>query len=165
MASKTLTLVAAMARNRAIGLAGRMPWHLPGELQHFKRTTLGKPVVMGRRTWESIGRPLPGRQNIVVTRSTDYRAEGADCAGSLPEAVALANGPEIMVIGGGELYRLALPLATRMVLTVIDCAPEADTWFPRWAEDEWERVSAEAHAADSRDALAYEIREYARLNA
>ena len=143
MLNKTLTLVAAMGRNRGIGQSGRMPWHLPAELQHFKRTTLGKPVVMGRKTWESIGRPLPGRHNLVVTRNSEYVAEGAQRVGSLVEAIEAAEGTEVMVIGGGELYRQALPLASRMVLTTIDLEPECDTWFPDWDPSEWILVSAE----------------------
>jgi dihydrofolate reductase len=162
---KTITLVAAMARNRAIGLNGRMPWHLPAELQHFKRVTMGKPIVMGRKTWESLGRPLPGRQNIVVTRQAGYRADGVDVANALEQAIDLARGPEVMLIGGGELYRQALPLATRMVLTLVDCAPDADTWFPEWRPEEWRRVDSEAFEADERNPLAYQIVEWLRVSA
>lgn len=161
---KTITIVAAMARNRAIGLQGRMPWHLPAELQHFKRTTLGKPVVMGRKTWEAIGRPLPGRQNLVVTRSARYRAEGAYCATSLDAAIEIAEGAEVMVIGGGELYRLALPLAARMVLTHIDCEPQADTWFPEWNAAQWQRVRSERYPADERNEYTFEVLEFERIN-
>jgi dihydrofolate reductase len=163
-ASKTITIIAALARNRAIGEGGRMPWHLPGELQHFKRTTMGKPIVMGRKTWEAIGRPLPGRQNIVLTRTAGYRAEGASCVSSLAAALELAEGDEVMIIGGGELYRLALPMAERMVLTLVDCAPEADTWFPQWDESEWRVVSVEHSPADPGNPLAYEIRELRRIS-
>ena len=139
--NKTLTIVAAMGRNRAIGVDGGLPWHLPEELQHFKETTLGKPIVMGRRTWESIGRALPGRQNIVVTRQAGYAAPGCRVVGSLVEAIEVANGPEVMVIGGGELYRQALPLASRMVLTVVNRMPAADTWFPEWNPAGWRAVA------------------------
>ena len=133
---KTITIIAAMAQNRAIGLAGAMPWHLPGELRHFKETTMGKPIVMGRKTWESIGRALPGRQNIVVTRNREYCADGCLVVQSLPLAVEQAEGNEIMIIGGGQLYQLALLATDRMVLTLVDCAPEADTWFPQWQDQE-----------------------------
>lgn len=160
---KRITLVAAMGRNRAIGVDGRMPWHLPGELQHFKAVTLGKPIVMGRKTWESIGRPLPGRQNIVVSRNQDYLAEGAECCGSLEAALAIARGDEVMVIGGGELYRRAMPMADRMVLTRVDCAPEADTYFPQWNEAEWQVVSRQAKPADDRNAYACEVLELQRI--
>ena len=129
---KSVTLIAAMGNNRAIGLEGRMPWHLPAELQHFKKTTMGKSIVMGRKTWQAIGRPLPGRQNIVVSRNPDFHAEGVDLATSLEGAVDISESNEVMVIGGGQLYALALPLARRMVLTLIDIEPEADTWFPEW---------------------------------
>lgn len=162
MLNKTLTLVAAMGRNGGIGVDGGMPWHLPAELQHFKRTTLGKPVVMGRRTWESIGRPLPGRQNLVVTRNEAYRAEGVQVVSSLVEAIEAAEGTEVMVIGGGELYRQALPLASRMVLTTVDRAPECDTWFPEWDPVEWTLVSAEQVPADERNEIAFEVVEWMR---
>jgi dihydrofolate reductase len=159
---KTITIIAAMARNRAIGLAGAMPWHLPGELRHFKETTMGKPIVMGRKTWESIGRALPGRQNIVVTRNREYRAEGCLVVQSLHFAIERAEGNEIMVIGGGELYRQALPLADRMVLTLVDCAPAADTWFPEWYENVWSEVSRRSQPIDDKNELAYQVVELIR---
>jgi dihydrofolate reductase len=160
---KTITIIAAMARNRAIGLAGDMPWHLPGELKHFKETTMGKPIVMGRRTWESIGRALPGRQNIVVTRNREYCAEGCLVVQSLSLAIEQAEGDEIMVIGGGQLYRQALAAADRMVLTLVDCAPAADTWFPDWNENDWSEISRRAQAIDENNELAYEVVELIRL--
>ena len=160
---KTITIIAAMARNRAIGLAGAMPWRLPGELRHFKETTMGKPIVMGRKTWESIGRALPGRQNIVVTRNRDYRAENCLVVQSLTLAIEGAEGDEIMVIGGGQLYRQALPAADRMVLTMVDCAPAADTWFPEWNESEWTEISRRSQAIDENNELAYVIVELVRL--
>ncbi|MDX1555652.1 MAG: type 3 dihydrofolate reductase [Xanthomonadales bacterium] len=159
---KQLTLVAAMARNRAIGLRGTMPWHLPAELAHFKVTTMGKSVIMGRKTWEAIGRPLPGRQNIVVTRDSGLEAPGCDIAFSIEEAVAMAESDEVMIIGGGSLYEQALPLAQRMVLTHIECEVEADTFFPSWAADEWVPVSREHFASDNANGLAYDIIEYQR---
>jgi len=155
----------AMAKNRVIGLDGKMPWHLPAELQHFKRTTMGKPMVMGRKTWEAIGRPLPGRQNIVVSRQADYSAPGCTSVASLEAAIEIAEGPEIMVIGGGELYRLVLPLAGRMVLTLVDCEPEGDTWFDEWSGDDWFLVSSEHFPADRDNPFAYEIRELERVSA
>ena len=154
---KTVTLVAAMGRNRAIGLDGRMPWHLPAELQHFKRTTLGKSIVMGRKTWQSIGRPLPGRQNIVVSRDPGFVAAGADVVTSLGAAIEISDSAEIMVIGGGQLYSLALSQATRMVLTLIDIEPEADTWFPEWQTEQWQKVSEQAYPADEKNPRAYRI--------
>jgi len=161
---KTITIIAAMARNRAIGLAGEMPWHLPAELQHFKQVTMGKPIVMGRKTWESIGRPLPGRQNLLVTRNPDYQAEQCEIAASLEQAIRMARGEEIMIIGGGQLYSEALPLTDRMVLTLVDCEPRADTWFPQWCEDEWKQVSSRSVAADENNPLAYQVMELLRKN-
>lgn len=163
MQNKTITIIAAMAHNRAIGLAGAMPWHLPGELRHFKETTMGKPIVMGRKTWESIRRVLPGRQNIVVTRNREYRAEGCLVVQSLSHAIDRAEGDEIMVIGGGQLYRQALPVADRMVLTLVDCTPAADTWFPEWNENEWSEISRRSQAIDDSNALGYEVVELIRL--
>ena len=152
-----------MGKNREIGLEGRMPWHLPAELQHFKRTTMGKAILMGRKTWQAIGRPLPGRQNIVISRNPDFRAEGADVSASLSAALELSQNEEIMVIGGGQLYELALPLAQRMVLTMIDIEPQADTWFPEWKEDEWQQSEENRFEADAVNALSYRIVELTRL--
>ena len=155
-------IIAAMARNHAIGMNGSMPWHLPRELRHFKDTTMGKPIVMGRKTWESIGRVLPGRQNIVVTRNRDYSAQGCDVAASLEEAVLLAVGEEVMVIGGGQLYAEAMPYADRMMLTMVDCKPEADTWFPEWDHEIWTEVSSREELPDKKNPLAYRVVELAR---
>ena len=160
---KTITLIAAMADNRAIGLDGQMPWHLPRELKHFKETTMGKPIVMGRKTWESIGRALPGRQNLVVTRNPQLEAPGCDVTGSLQEAVALAVGEEIMIIGGGQLYAEALPIADRMVLTLVDCEPEADTWFPQWDEKEWVETDSRDEVPDAENPYAYRVMDLKRL--
>ena len=154
---KTITLIAAMARNRAIGFDGGMPWHLPAELKHFKASTMGKPIVMGRKTWESIGRALPGRQNIVVTRKRAYQAEGCTVVPSFDQAMKAAVGEEVMIIGGGQLYRQALPLADRMLLTLVDCEPEADTWFPEWNKDEWREISRRSQVADENNELAYKV--------
>jgi dihydrofolate reductase len=113
-----ISLIAAMAGNRTIGRDNALPWRLPEDLRHFKATTLGKPVIMGRKTWESLGRPLPGRRNVVVSRNPDYRPEGGELTGSLAEAIAAtADADEVFVIGGAELYRQALPSAQRLYLT------------------------------------------------
>ncbi len=161
--TKTITIIAAMARNRAIGMAGAMPWRLPGELQHFKAATMGKPIVMGRKTWESIGRVLPGRQNIVVTRNRDYRADGCLVVPSLSLAIKRAEGDEVMVIGGGQLYQQAVAIADRMVLTLVDCAPTADTWFPKWDDKEWRETRRRSQLIDENNELAYEVIELTRL--
>jgi len=161
---KTLTLIAAMGKNRAIGLEGRMPWHLPAELQHFKKATMGKSIVMGRKTWQAIGRPLPGRQNIVISRNPGFHAEGVDLAASLEDAAAMSNSDEVMIIGGGQLYALALPLAQRMVLTLIDIEPEADTWFPEWDDKEWSQTSEDHFPIGDDNKLAYRIIELSRAS-
>lgn len=154
-----------MGKNRAIGLDGRMPWHLPAELQHFKRTTMGKAIVMGRKTWQAIGRPLPGRQNIVISRNPGFTAAGADVTGSLEAAVEVSRSTEVMVIGGGQLYSLALPHAHRMILTLIDIEPGADTWFPEWKDGQWEQVNEQDFPADEENGLSYRIVEFSRVGA
>jgi len=159
---KRITLIAAMGRNHAIGLDGALPWHLPRELRHFKEVTMGKPIIMGRRTWQSIGRALPGRQNLVVTRDTAIRAEGCDIAHSLVEAVERAAGAEVMIIGGGHLYREALPHADRMLLTLVDCEPAADTWFPEWDAGEWSEVEVRSERADEKNPYDYRVIELTR---
>ena len=162
---KQITLIAAMGKNRAIGLDGRMPWHLPAELQHFKQATMGKAILMGRKTWQSIGRPLPGRQNIVISRNPDFAAAGADVTTSLAAAIDIAEVDEIMVIGGGQLYTLALPLARRLVLTLIDIEPEADTWFPEWDVNQWQQTEERHFQIDDSNKLAYRIVELTRITA
>ncbi|MEX0916306.1 MAG: dihydrofolate reductase [Wenzhouxiangellaceae bacterium] len=135
--SPQIVLVAAMGRNRVIGVDGGMPWHLPADLKHFKTVTMNHPIVMGRRTFESIGRALPGRRNIVLSRSLEHAPAGCELLASLEQALeGIESGP-VMVIGGGALYRKALPLAARMELTFVDAAPEGDTYFPRWAHADW----------------------------
>lgn len=153
-----------MGKNRAIGLDGRMPWHLPAELQHFKKATMGKAIVMGRKTWQAIGRPLPGRQNIVISRNPGFLARGVELTGSLDDAVAISESAEVMIIGGGQLYALALPQAQRMVLTLIDIEPEADTWFPEWDEKEWSQTSEQHFSMDESNKLAYRIIELSRIS-
>ncbi len=140
-----------------------MPWHLPAELQHFKQSTMGKTIVMGRKTWQAIGRPLPGRQNIVISRNTDFVAAGADVTDSLTTAVEISKADEIMVIGGGQLYSLALPVARRMILTLIDIEPEADTWFPRWDTRQWQQTQKQYFLRDDDNELAYQIIKLRRI--
>ena len=122
-------LIAAVARNGVIGYNGTMPWHLPADLQHFKALTMGHTIIMGRRTYESIGGPLPGRQNIVISTTLPELA-GCSVAASLEEGLALADGAEIFILGGAMLYQQALPMADQLDLTLIDAAPQGDTWFP-----------------------------------
>lgn len=140
MSKPVLSLIAAVARNGVIGINNRLPWHLPADLKHFRVLTTGHAVIMGRKTWESLPekfRPLPGRQNIVITRNEAYRADGAVVVGSLPAAVAAAQGDEAFVIGGAELYKAALPLADRLQLTEIDADFDGDTHFPTVTPDRW----------------------------
>lgn len=146
-----ITLIAAVARNGVIGLDGGMPWHLPGELSHFRATTMGHPLVMGRRTFESIGRPLPGRRTIVLTRDAAWQHPDVETAHSFAEAVSLA-GPadEVFVAGGAQVYAEALPYAHRLTITEVDAEPEGDTWFPPWPREEWSEEAREAHQGWSR---------------
>lgn len=162
LAGKTITLIAAMARNRAIGLRGQLPWHLPAELRHFKEATMGRPIVMGRKTWQSIGRALPGRQNIVISRSSSLQAPGCDVAGSLERAVALAEGDEVMIIGGGQIYAEAMRHADRMLLTLVESDPEADAWFPEWSEGDWRQSKIRQHRADDENPYDYCVIEWVR---
>jgi dihydrofolate reductase len=142
-----VSLVAALARNRVIGASNRLPWHLPEDLQRFKRLTMGAPVIMGRKTHESIGRALPGRRNIVVTRRPRASWDGCEVAGSLDAALAAAgDAPEVFLIGGAELYRLALPRADRLYLTLIDAEYPGDTLFPEFDPADWRETAREPGA-------------------
>ena len=141
-------LVAAIARNGVIGANGKLPWHLPEDLKHFKNLTLGHPVIMGRRTWESLGKPLPGRENIVISRSPGFEASGASVAASVEAAIALCTGePVAFVIGGAQIYAAALPLADGLVLTEIQQDFEGDTRFPAWDRDAWRVSQKETHTS------------------
>ena len=158
-----LVLIAALARNRVIGRDNRLPWHLPADLRFFKRTTMGKPLLMGRRTWESIGRPLPGRRMIVLSRDPAYQAPGGAVARSLDEAREIAGTvPEIVVIGGASLYAQTLPLAECMYLTFVDADVPGDAWFPDWNSLEWKQVWEEAHPADADHAWPYQFQRWER---
>ncbi len=138
-ARRRIVLVAAVARNGVIGAGGDIPWRLPEDFAHFKRVTAGHSLVMGRATYDSIGRPLPGRPNIVITRDPAWRAEGVEVAHSLAEALALAaaHGPDVAVIGGASVYAEALPLATHQILSEVHREPEGDTFYPEFSREEW----------------------------
>jgi dihydrofolate reductase len=139
-----ISIIVAMANNRVIGANNQIPWHLPDDLQMFKRLTMGHHIVMGRKTYESIGRLLPGRTTVIVTRRRDYAVPGAIIAHSLHDAInAAARDDEIFVIGGAELFRQALPVADRIHLSVVDAEPEGDTWMPEFDFTEWAEVSSE----------------------
>lgn len=160
-----LALIAALADNRVIGIDNRLPWHLPADLKHFKAVTLGKPIIMGRKTWDSLGRPLPGRLNLVVSRQAGLQLDGAEVFASLPAAIARADEwarergvDELMLIGGAELYAQGLALAQRLYLTRVHLAPEGDAFFPEFAEGDWQLASREEHAAAAETpAHAYEV--------
>ena len=139
-----VSLVVARADNGVIGRDNALPWRIPADLAHFKRLTLGKPVVMGRRTFESIGKPLPGRENIVLTRDPAWRAAGVTVAAGL--AAALAGRAEVSIIGGAQVYADALPLATQVHLTEVHASPEGDTWLPAFGP-EWRETARDDHAA------------------
>ena len=148
IANTRIYLIAAIAKNGVIGAQGKLPWHLPEDLQHFKKLTLGHPVIMGRRTWESLGKPLPGRENIVVSRRSGFEAAGAAVASTIEAAVALCSGEAVaFVIGGAEIYAAALPLADGLVLTEIQQDFEGDTRFPGWDREAWRASQRETHTA------------------
>ena len=151
-----ISLIAALAENRVIGRDNRLPWHLPADLAHFKRLTLDKPIVMGRRTWESLPGLLPRREHIVVTRDPSYRAAGARVVGSPEEALAAAQGaPEIMVVGGESLFRTLMPRAGRMYLTLVAAQIEGDVRFPEWEPACWRTASRDQRPRD--DANPYDL--------
>ena len=143
-------LLAAVAKNGVIGARGKLPWHLPEDLQHFKRLTLHHPIIMGRRTWESFAKPLPDREHIVVSRKPGFAAPGASVASSLEGAIALCAGePVVFVIGGAEIYAAALPLADGLVLTELDRDYAGDARFPDWNRNAWRVSQKETHTAAS----------------
>lgn len=152
-----------MAENRVIGVNNTLPWRLPADLKHFRKLTTGHHVIMGRRNHESIGKPLPERTNVVITRNPNYRATGCLVAHSFEEALAIANGdPEIFVIGGAEIYRQALDGADRLYLTLVHAHIEGDTYFPELNGNHWLEVERERHEADDRNPYAYTFLTYAR---
>jgi dihydrofolate reductase len=152
------SLVVARARNGVIGRNNQLPWKLPADLAYFKRVTLGHPVIMGRRTWESIGKPLPGRHNIVVTRNAGYRAEGATVVGSLAEALRAAGEvEEACVIGGTSLFAESLPIADRIHLTEVDADVPGDTFFPPFDRSEWEEREVARQGRDERHEYPFRI--------
>jgi len=159
-----LVLVAARDRHGAIGRGNALPWHLPDDLKRFKALTLGKPILMGRRTAESLGRALPGRRNLVLTRSRTAPFAGMEALASVDEAIERSAGePALCVIGGGEVFALTLPRATRLYLTEVDTVVEcADAFFPEFDPGEWRRVDEVAHAADAKHAFAFRYVDWVR---
>ena len=156
----SLALIAVAAANNVIGRNNQLPWHLPGELSYFKATTMAKPVIMGRKTFESIGHPLSGRDNIVVSRNASYKAVGVKVVNNLKAAIALAQNSspssgEIMVIGGAQLYAQALPMAERIYLTRVHSQFAGDAWFPELEQDQWHEVSRQDIAATAANPFAF----------
>jgi dihydrofolate reductase len=158
------SLVVAVARNGVIGRDNALPWRLPADLAHFKKVTMGRPVVMGRRTYESIGKPLPGRQNIVVTHNRAYSAPGCTVVGSLDEAWrAAGSADEVCIIGGTTLFEETLPIADVIHFTQVEADVEGDTFFPRFDHSEWQEREVARHAADERNAYPIRILELTRM--
>jgi len=158
-----LSLIAALDRNRAIGRDGAMPWHLPDDLKRFKQLTLGKPILMGRKTALAIGKALPGRRNLVLTRGPAAPFAGQEAVNSIAAAIEAARGDELCVIGGGEVYVLALPFATDLNLTWVDTAADrADAFFPRFEPSEWVETQRVPHPADARHAYSFSFVDYVR---
>jgi len=149
-----LAIIVAQAENRVIGTNNKLPWHLPEDLRYFKQVTMSKPIIMGRKTYESIGRPLPGRTNIVISRQSDYAPDGVRVVASLEVAMELAESisvidgaEEVMVIGGAQIYEQALAVADRLYLTQVHASVEGDAWFPAIAKDQWREVGREDFTA------------------
>lgn len=160
-----ITLIAAVAENRVIGRGNALPWHLPDDLKRFKRLTLGRAVIMGRRTFESLEESLPERRSIVITRDPDFCAPGASVGNTLEDALGCARDAgeaEVFILGGADIFALALPLADRMELTVVHADVEGDTLFPEWNPSAWTLVDDERHEADDRHAHAFSFRTYVR---
>lgn len=161
-----ISFVVAAARNHAIGKDGKMPWHLPNDLKHFKNVTWGMPVIMGRKTFESLGKALPGRKNIVISRQTGLRIPGVVIVKSIEDALFVAaetDAREAMVIGGGEIYKSLYTKANRIYLTRVDAEPEGDTFFPVFEQGEWHLVSQKNHEADEKNPYNYSFQVWERI--
>jgi len=159
-----ISIIVAASTNNVIGVQGELPWKISDDLKRFKKLTMGKPIVMGRLTWESIGRPLPGRQNIVITRQPGFSAEGCDVVASPAAALdAAGDAEEIMIIGGGQIYELFLPKAGRLHITRVHTEIEGDAFFPAIDADSWELVDREAFAASEANEFPFEFRTYERV--
>lgn len=161
-----ISLVVAAASNNAIGKEGQMPWTMPNDMKHFKNVTWGMPVIMGRKTFESLGKPLAGRKNIVITRQDDWKREGTIAVRNIDDALFLAgqtDAKEVMVIGGGEIYRTLFDKAKRIYLTRIEAEPEADTFFPAIDPKQWTLVSIKNYEADEKNAYNYSFQTWERI--
>jgi len=162
MAKKpTVSIIVAMAKNRVIGKDNDMPWHLPADLKHFRKVTTGKPIIMGRKTYESIGRPLPKRHNIIISRNSDYKVDGCDVVSSLDEAVTIAGEvEELFIIGGGFLYNQTIDQVDKLYLTFIDLDVEGDTFFPEYDHLNIKKIVSELHQKDEENPYNYEFTEF-----
>ena len=152
-----ISLIAAMGKNRVIGKNNSLPWHLPAEMKFFKETTKNKPVIMGRKTFESIGKPLPNRKNIIITRDQNFMADGCTVVNSVDEALKESEGNEVMIIGGAQIYKEFLSKANKIYLTIIDENFDGDTFFPEYNEDEWEEIKHEIHEPDEENKYKFTI--------
>lgn len=161
-----ISLVVAAATNNVIGKAGVMPWHLPNDLKHFKNVTWGLPVVMGRKTFDSLGKPLAGRRNIVITRQDDWNADGAIAVKNMDDALFLvkeSDAKEAMIIGGGEIFRMVFDKAKRIYLTRVEAEPEGDTFFPPIDPDQWQLVSQKNYEADQKNIFNHSFQVWERI--
>lgn len=162
----TISLVVAAASNNAIGKDGKMPWHLPNDMKHFKNVTWGMPVVMGRKTFDSLGKALPGRKNIVITRQPGWMADNTVAVKNIEDALFVAketDAKEVMVIGGGEIYKALFDKAQRIYLTRVEAEPEGDTFFPVLTQGQWHLVSQKNHEADEKNAYNYSFQVWERI--
>lgn len=158
-----LSLIVAFDKNRLIGRDNGLPWHLPADLKHFKAITMGHHMIMGRKTFESIGKPLPGRTTVIITRQQNFQAEGCIVVHHLDEALEYCkNEDEVFVIGGAQIFNCTMPIADRLYITEIDHAFEGDTHFPEIRNDEWEQISSESHEPDEKNNWSYTFKNYRR---
>lgn len=160
----TISAVVAVSQNDVIGREGKLPWNLPSEMAYFKQLTMGRPVIMGRKTHESIGRSLPGRKNIVISRDNDYAAEGCEVVHSLDEALAAAaDAHEVFIIGGSSIYNLAMPKLDKIYLTRVEATIEGDKFF-RFDQKNWKKVNSEHHPTDEKNNYAFDLQVWERLS-
>ncbi len=158
MREMKISIIVAMGKFGVIGYKNKLPWHLPADLSYFKKITLGKPIIMGRKTYESIGKPLPGRENIVITSNYDYNLPNIKIVHTIPAALAAANNAEeVMIIGGAEIFKALLPQTQRLYLTYIDNEFAGDTFFPEIKLEEWQEISREEHPSDEKNPYAYQF--------
>jgi dihydrofolate reductase len=164
MSGPRKSIIVAMSENRVIGVKNELPWRLKKDLQNFKQVTMGHTLIMGRKTFESIGRPLPGRRNIVITRQENYIHDGIEVASSPEEALSFCVDDEVFIVGGAEIYKAMLDHADRIYLTLVEAHVEGDAWFPAFANEEWEEVDREFHAADDENEHAFAFVIYDRVH-